>query len=258
MITDRTKAVTDHCTTLEQDALVEIKNACKINDGPWKHFIELVSSIKRYNREKLLKTPRKTYEHSRQIPTDILRIINNLLSTQGIQPTALDIKILDNKKSHSHADFVTLASIVQGMRWNPKLITKESIHLKTPTLYINPELFNKSKADIEFTILHEMGHLLEAHPVVEVLINALFSKYFTSDTAKAARDNLDIIHEYIADQYVAVQSKELRQKGLTRLKAKANIPGSHRRPSSAYPSPYERYISYKEMCELYDQNQKRL
>jgi hypothetical protein len=176
--------------------------------------------------------------------------VRRLLAAQGIEPTSIDILLMEQsvKNGCKHEKFVRYAEVSQVVwirRNSTSHVTIDS--LEHPQLYISAALFTLSTAEIEAAIIHEIGHLLEAHSAKTVVLNLMLKKYGASQQQCSAQSTVDRVFELIADQKIASNSKALAEKILRVRTMNAQGRYANERWQDNYPSLRERYESFREM-----------
>ena len=196
----------DYIRSIEQEALEQIRIAYNIERKAWDAFLGHVSTLR--NEIKILLTQTNPdVQHDNNIPTEKLNIIYDIFKQQNINPQSIHI-ILDNEVEKSN----TCASMhIRLFLQN----APEKYIIKDPLLKISPKILQDDCAKFTAVIYHELGHLFEVHTALEYLIKKLVESVSTkvspdgSVEKENVKNNLNRIHEFIADQYFASQDKNI-------------------------------------------------
>lgn len=208
---------------LEKEALIAIKNKYQINDDIWQQCCADIENLKN-SYTKAMQQSHPAVTHDSTIPTDIKKTIINLLQQNGINPQAINLKMITEPNDHPTSKLIAQArsfvNIIPATCNNN--FTIEYYYVPS-VIEISPEILTLSTINKMSTCAHEIQHLIQHHSIVNIVLIAYLKHYYqiTKEEFKKSPEyhKLSQIHEAQAEiisaahnPEIAAYHKEKRQK----------------------------------------------
>jgi hypothetical protein len=199
---------------IEQDILISIKEKYAISDEIWQKFLTNIEKTKKVYRNGML-LPHPETIHDTAIPTDTLRLLIKVLELNDINPHSINLTIITDPVA---------ANIKQNVKARAKMVmyipTKDAdnhlIFSDTyipPTITLLPKMYTQSIKEQLSSCAHEVQHLIQQHPITEIIILDYLAHYCGIDSEEfkktAEYHQLSQIHEAQAELFAAIKNPTL-------------------------------------------------
>lgn len=185
--------------SLETEWQKPFKDLANLNDEEMKSVVDTISEMKKHCFDWLFqKENRKSFHHDTNIPKNIMKKIHTILKKYGINPYRIDI--------HFHKNSTWLAAANDSVKLTNHLVLAPPFHNSSnPKIIICKSLYDKNDDIFENTILHECGHLAEAHNgQTKLLKNILLKKNIDAVAIDRFFKRFTCVIELIADQRLTI------------------------------------------------------
>lgn len=222
----------DYIRSIEHEALQLIKEAYNIESAQWQEFLQKITDVRNQAKE-LFSKANPEINHDQNIPQEKLQIIYGILKEHNINPQSVHIVIMRNE-------------ILELAQAGITLMTRLNYHLvENPKIMISEKLLSKKNIEeFKAIIYHELGHLLELHGAIKVLVEKLVQNKEIGVAQKNALDNLQRVQEFIADQYCASKNSAVLPLLEKYLKPEKNVRFLVHASKPWYPTLKERFESF--------------
>lgn len=195
---------------MEQEWMTPFKKLANLDDQEMKVVIDTINDMKKQRFDWLFQSEKIKYHHDKSIPDNIMQKIYTILQKHGINPHRIDIR------SPLCSPIWAFASIsdqpnVSSKSQNRKIVTLDFQYgqKSNPTLWIYEPCYTMSDEILENTLLHECGHLAEAHGGQrELLTKLLDEKNITEEEQDTFFKRFTCVIELIADQRLTIGSED--------------------------------------------------
>lgn len=213
---------------IEQDILTNIKKRYAINDDIWQRCVANIEKTKKiYHRGMLLPHPETV--HDATIPADTLHLLTKVLELNDINPHSINITIItDPVTAHIKPNVKASAEMVMYMP--TKDADNHLIFSDTyipPTIILLPKMYTQSIQEQLSCCAHEVQHLIEQHPITEIIIFHYLFYYCAVNKEEFKKTpeyhQLSQIHEVQAELLAAIKNP-LLARSLKNLRKKTYYP----------------------------------
>lgn len=231
----------DYIRSVENDALCIIKDAYNIENADWNEFLQKITQVRAQAKD-LFSTANPAVKHNPNISQEKLQIIYDIFKEYNINPQSIHLecdsnKTLEKTNTLAHAGITLMTMTAFGYHWveNPKIMLSESL------------LLTKNTEEFKAIVYHEVGHLLEIHGAIKILVEKVVEGREHGKIQKSAIHNLQRTQEFIADQYCASKNSTVLLILEKYLKPKKNSKLSPYDSADWYPNVSTRFESFVQM-----------
>jgi len=211
--------------SVEQDALIAIKEKYHMTDDIWHKYLAETEHVKNgYKKGLLHNHPDATHDPS--IPADILKILTALLHHNGINPKSLTIKMVtDQNQINENPNTMALVQsfITPITKENP---TIDPTYIPA-SIEIFPHINNQSSIEKVSFYAHEIEHLVQQHSLTILILEEYLNHYYGVKPEVFAQTaeyhKLSQIHEAQAEIFSAIKNPKIAY-CLTALRKKYHYP----------------------------------
>jgi len=202
-----TEAQKEWFDNLEKEWIEPFKKLANLDDQEMKLVLDTIGEMKKQRSDYLFKAEKVEYFHDKNIPKEVMQRTYKVLEKHGINPYRIDIKTkIEEKDLIAEAtDHVTIKRFFNIQ--NETTVFDFQYH-SNPTLWLHESSYTLSYDFFENTILHELGHLGEAHSGQRALLRiVLEGKKVPKKEIKSFFKRLIYAIEFIADQRLTINNR---------------------------------------------------
>ena len=210
---------------LEQDALITIKEKYHMSNNIWHKCLHEMERVKNGYKQGLLHDHPDTI-HDPNVAADILEILTTLLTSNGINPKSLTIKMVsDQNQINENPNTIALVQsfITPITKQNPSI---DSTYIPA-SIEIFPHINNHSSVEKISFYAHEIEHLIQQHSLTILILEEYLNHYYgvTPEVFEQTAEyhQLSQIHEAQAEIFSAAKNPKIAY-CMTALRKKYHYP----------------------------------
>lgn len=240
---------------LEKEWIEPFKKLTKLDDQEMRLVLGTISDMKKQRFDYLFKAENLEYFHDENIPKEVMQKTYKILEKHGINPYRIDIKT--NKKEKDLAAAGDDPSIFKHIKQDNTVFFSFRYEQQNPTLWINEQSYKRNDDFFENTILHEFGHLSEAHRGQRLFLSAILKeKNISKEDREKFFKRFTYSIEFIADQRLTINNKKIienmikeygKSEEVKKLLSTTSIDDLKIIYEGSYPSDLARWLSLTKM-----------
>lgn len=197
---------------LEREWIEPFKKLAHLSDKEVKMVKDIIADVKKQRFEWLFLPEKNQYYHDKNIPRDLMQRLYNVLQKYGINIYRIDIR---TEKPEENC--------IAAVGDSPHYLVKRDDQIialryeTNPILWVYEALYSLDDDTFESVLLHECGHLVEAHSGQRILLQEILKdKKVDNESVEAFFKRFTCIIELIADQRLTIASGDYVLKMLSK------------------------------------------